>query len=332
MPDACQQSLDVRGRQYHQWFGHGTAPKEDAGPARPGGLFDPASVGQRINYAVGSVIGAASRSERSRWESRLGGTARESLKTVVVAWYDAHGMSRDTFQGRLLDPYTSDETVDRLRQAAKGIVEARTHEQLGAAGGALASAVFRVGLDAWPRFLSDSQRRAIEAVSANAIPGAIKASATGTDTAVAGGALLLGGLLYLVTRQRDTPSPSRSTPDRPIAPAPTTLETAVPVPPPVEGEKPTDVLKPGGQNVGEHGENPGVRVLPGGDKEARKLFDRLTKGGTDITPSGHPGKVIRMSDGSVVSHRPTSKSGPPTIDVNVPGLKIRRLKFPEEKG
>lgn len=138
-----------QGRQYHQWFGHGTAPKEeDVGPARAGSLFDPASIAERIDYAVGQVIGAASRNERLRWESRLGGTARESLKTVVAAWSGARGMSWDTFRKRLLDPYIRDETADPLRQAAKGIVEARTHEQLGAAGGALASAAFKVGLDA----------------------------------------------------------------------------------------------------------------------------------------------------------------------------------------
>lgn len=114
----------------------------------------------------------------------------------------------------------------------------------------------------------------------------------------------------------------------------------MPLPPPKEGETPLDVLKPGGQNVGESGENSGVRVLPGGENEARDLFDRLTKGGTDITRPGHIGKVIRLPDGSVISYRPKSKtgarpeaeSGPPTIDVNVPGLNIRKLKFPGESG
>ena len=106
----------------------------------------------------------------------------------------------------------------------------------------------------------------------------------------------------------------------------------MPVPPPVEGETPADVLKPGGQNVGAPGENSGVRVLPGGENESRELFDRLTKGGTDITRPGHIGKVIRMPDGSVISYRPRSRSGPPTIDVNVPGLNIRKLKFPGESG
>ena len=103
---------------------------------------------------------------------------------------------------------------------------------------------------------------------------------------------------------------------------------SVPVPPPKDGETLDDVLKPGGRNVGEAGDSPGVRILPGDDQEAQRLFDRLTKGGKDITPSGHSGKVIRMPDGSVIGYRPTSKSGPPTVDVSVEGLAIRKLKFP----
>ena len=123
-----------------------------------------------------------------------------------------------------------------------------------------------------------------------------------------------------------------SSPGLPTTSAPTILETAVPVPPPVEGETPADVLKPGSQNVGEPGENFGVRVLPGGENEARELFGRLTKGGTNVIRSGHIGKVIRLPDGRAISHRLRSKSGPPTIDVNVPGLRVRRLKFPGEGG
>ena len=42
-----------QGRQYHQWFGHGTAPKEarDTRPASAG-LFDPQGAGQRVDYRV----------------------------------------------------------------------------------------------------------------------------------------------------------------------------------------------------------------------------------------------------------------------------------------
>lgn len=41
-----------QGRQYHQWFGHGTAPKEIKEALTKGehdSLFDLANVGQRID-------------------------------------------------------------------------------------------------------------------------------------------------------------------------------------------------------------------------------------------------------------------------------------------
>lgn len=104
----------------------------------------------------------------------------------------------------------------------------------------------------------------------------------------------------------------------------------MPLPLPKEGATIADVLKPGEGNVGQPGDGLGIRKLPGGDAGARELFDQLTKGGggMDITPPGHAGKIIETPDGSVIGYRPDSKSGPPTIDVNVPGLKIRKLKFP----
>lgn len=73
-----------QGRQYHQWFGHGTAPKEEQSSEQPksGILFDPPSVARRIDYATGSLVARSPRDERSRWEARLGGPGRESLKTA----------------------------------------------------------------------------------------------------------------------------------------------------------------------------------------------------------------------------------------------------------
>ena len=98
---------------------------------------------------------------------------------------------------RFLDPSTGDETVDRLRSAARDIVEAGSYRELGQAGEDLAAAAQQVGADRWPRYLNDAGRRAIAAASDGAIPGVVKASATGTDTAVAGGILLGGFILYL---------------------------------------------------------------------------------------------------------------------------------------
>ena len=97
---AVSEHWRYQGRQYHQWFGHGTAPKEEkeAAPAKPGSLFDPLSVGQRVDYARGSVVAYSPRNQRSQWEARGGGLNRDSLKTAIAVWYGASKLSRDRFR------------------------------------------------------------------------------------------------------------------------------------------------------------------------------------------------------------------------------------------
>lgn len=150
-------------------------------------------------------------------------------------------MSRDAFRRRLLNPSTDDETVDRLRGAAKGIVDARTHAQLGAAGAGLAAAAQTIGVDRFPRFLGDAERRAVAAVSDHAIPGAVKASAAGTDMATSAVGLSLVLLMMALKSQGSNPS-------RPTGPSkPAIVQQAPP-----EKEKPSagdrppgDLAKPG---------------------------------------------------------------------------------------
>lgn len=281
------------------------------------------------------MIGHAPKQGWRQWESSLNHTGLERLKTVIAAWYGASGLSRDTFRERLLDPYSSDETVDRLRSAARGIVEARTHEELGAAGADLAAAVQAVGIERWSRYLADADRRALAAVSERAIPGVIKASAAGTDTATAGAVIVGGIMLYLALKSLEQRSangtPKLTLPAPMTSTKPLIVENAVPVPPPKEGETPADVLKPGGRLVGQAGSSDKVRELPGGQPAADELFDRLTKGGTDITPPRYPGKRVRLPNGDVIGYRPKSTSGPPTIDVDVAGVGIDKIIFPEKK-
>jgi hypothetical protein len=99
-----------------------------------------------------------------------------------------------------------------------------------------------------------------------------------------------------------------------------------------------EVLMPGGQPLGVKGtrgrRKSTVREVPGGQAEAEALFAELTQGGgTDVTPPGHPGRMVELPGGrGTVSIRPASKSGPPTIDVNVTdstgaSIPIRKIKF-----
>ncbi len=324
------QSWIYQGRQGHGYFGNGTAPKDDGDSGDDAGaddLFRPANAGQRVDYVVSSLIAHVPRNDRGRWTGAVSDSARTNLKTAVAAWYGARSLNRDAFRTQFLDPYTSDEVVDRLRSAAKRMVEGQTHDDLAKAGDDLAAAAQKIGPDTWPRFLGNASHQAVEAVSRGDIPGVVRASAT---DAPVGAFVAFIGLLALIaglSRPGNPPSTSRSTP---ISPSLPTVVQAVPLPPPEEGETPADVLKPGGQNVGERGDSSGVRVLPGGEQEARELFDRLTnnKGGEDITPAGHVGQVISLPDGSIIGFRPTSNSGPPTVDIKISGLSVRKLKFP----
>lgn len=95
-----------------------------------------------------------------------------------------------------------------------------------------------------------------------------------------------------------------------------------------ESKTPQEILMPGGKRIGQEGDSKDIRILPGGVKEAEDFVLELGKGGKDITPTGHPGILISLPNGGgVVGFRPQSKSGPPTVDVNIPGIGIREIKF-----
>jgi hypothetical protein len=88
-----------------------------------------------------------------------------------------------------------------------------------------------------------------------------------------------------------------------------------------------DLLKPGGRLVGAEGSSSQVRILKGGLSEAQGLFEQLSAGGTRIAETTYPGTLFRLPGGGTIGLRPVSTSGPPTIDVRVPGIGIREIKF-----
>jgi hypothetical protein len=171
-----------QGRQSHGWFGSGTGPGRDVAPAKPhyGDLFAPANMGNRVAGA---------------------------------AWYGARNLSRDAFRALLLDPSTKNSTVDRLRVATRGFVEARTPEVLNAANAILGDAVRRIGLDNWPAYLADAAKRAVAAVDNKDIPGVIKVGTADLPASMPGLAAL--GLLMLLLQ-----SGKGQAPKTPPAPAP----------------------------------------------------------------------------------------------------------------
>ena len=89
----------------------------------------------------------------------------------------------------------------------------------------------------------------------------------------------------------------------------------------------TEKLLPDGVPIGMPGNTSRVRVLPGGVSAAQNLFDYLSAGGT-IEEKSPSATVARLpGTAGYVTFRPTSTSGPPAVDVNVPGIPFRRIHF-----
>jgi hypothetical protein len=204
-----------QGRQSHGWFGSGTGPGRDVAPANPhyGDLFAPANVGNRVAYAAHSLFVHLSERDAKHPTAKAETATTENLKTAVAAWYGARNLSRDAFRALLLDPSTKNSTVDRLRVATRGFVEARTPEVLNAANAILGDAVRRIGLDNWPAYLADAAKRAVAAVDNKDIPGVIKVGTADLPASMPGLAAL--GLLMLLLQ-----SGKGQAPKTPPAPAP----------------------------------------------------------------------------------------------------------------
>ena len=88
--------------------------------------------------------------------------------------------------------------------------------------------------------------------------------------------------------------------------------------------RPTDAQ---GQADWDQGSKASIREVPGGQKAANDLFDDLAAGGTAATAPTYPGKMIDLPGGGRVGLRPKSKSGEPTIDIDISGIPIKKIKF-----
>jgi hypothetical protein len=90
---------------------------------------------------------------------------------------------------------------------------------------------------------------------------------------------------------------------------------------------PKDLLTPQGKPIGTRGSKASIREVPGGRKAADDLFDALTVGGKAVAAPAYPGKMVDLPGRGRVGLRPKSKSGEPTIDVDIPGIPIKKIKF-----
>ncbi len=132
-------------------------------------------------------------------------------------------------------------------------------------------------------------------------------------------------LLGAVGTGRAQPPPEVAKPPPPAKVAAITL----PPQPPVAGETLAQVLAPDSKPVGRPKPDQDVRLLPGGESAATKLFERLTAGAKDVTPKNFAGVVRKRSDGTTITYRfPDAHGGAPTILLKAAGVPFHRIEFP----
>lgn len=88
-----------------------------------------------------------------------------------------------------------------------------------------------------------------------------------------------------------------------------------------------DRVMPGGVPIGTPGRGYNVRELREGTKAAGELFDYLSVGGTVYRSESNLTIIKLPGKSSFVTYRPVSTSGPPAIDINIPGIRFMRLHF-----
>lgn len=91
----------------------------------------------------------------------------------------------------------------------------------------------------------------------------------------------------------------------------------------------TELLRPGGRLIGEAGSSSRIRILQGNPRQAEAFFNQLVRetGATRLSKEGLAGFAKLPGEGGTIGLRSVSTSGPPTIDVRIPGLGIREIKF-----
>ncbi len=81
--------------------------------------------------------------------------------------------------------------------------------------------------------------------------------------------------------------------------------------------------------MGDPGRRRGIRLMPGGLEEAREFLRQFERIGRIEQMEGYDGAMIRLGAEDWVGLRERSRSGEPTIDVQVQWLPetVRKIKF-----
>ncbi len=331
-----------QGRQYHEWFGHGTAPVK-LKPIADKASSTEDSLDERLRSLVHGAVGALAKRLRRQAETQLQAGTLGRLTEAMAAWVHGGKMDAASFARHFFGRAADDPVVGSLRAAVSEAVQATTRPQLAAASGDLAKAMTAVGLDGWPRFVADAQARAHEKATLAAIQKSLQPPDVRKDaikpvypveTALAAGAAAVtGGVSGLVgaaaraiggaiTGQILADRPASATGEPSSQPM---MEKQVETGKPSAAESAShplltkEIVSPGGEVVGKvnHGARSEVRTL--GSSEFEVIKRKLLEGATQLDKPRYLGTWYKRFDGSEFGVRNSQRHGM-MIDVRDPTL------------
>ena len=147
-----------QGRQYHMWFGRGTAPDKGK-KATPDRSMIGSSTDDRVLALAYGAIAVLPASLRRQAEAQYQRGTLPRLKEAMAAWIKGTRLDRATFANRFFGREVDDPVVQRLHLAAVGAATATNHDDIREAASQLADAIKEVGIDQWPRFVAEASSR-----------------------------------------------------------------------------------------------------------------------------------------------------------------------------
>lgn len=137
-------SWEDQGRQYHQWFGHGTAPKQAKDTASGSPSFNTSTGDSVLALAYGAVA-ALPAAQRARAEAQFQGQNLSGFRQAVEAWMRGNRMNQAAFADRFFGRSADDPVVLALRKATDLANVATSPADMAQASDNLADAMTRVG-------------------------------------------------------------------------------------------------------------------------------------------------------------------------------------------